>query len=135
PRLITQRLLPFVQSELLRSWAAASPTSPLRLLRHLKALEDVRDALEHDAAEQFGAQLGGANGLDFLVQIVHDLRSPLTSILFLAETLMQERSGPVNERQQRQLGLIYSAAFRSEEHTSELQSPDHLVCRLLLEKK
>src|SRR5258708_31578273 len=27
------------------------------------------------------------------------------------------------------------AADRSEEHTSELQSPDHLVCRLLLEKK
>src|SRR5258708_26598891 len=26
-------------------------------------------------------------------------------------------------------------AGRSEEHTSELQSPDHLVCRLLLEKK
>src|SRR5947208_4756727 len=29
------------------------------------------------------------------------------------------------------LGLC--SAFRSEEHTSELQSPDHLVCRLLLE--
>src|SRR5258708_39247607 len=28
-----------------------------------------------------------------------------------------------------------SLASRSEEHTSELQSPDHLVCRLLLEKK
>src|SRR5438552_12713876 len=27
------------------------------------------------------------------------------------------------------------AMERSEEHTSELQSPDHLVCRLLLEKK
>src|SRR5215216_8037020 len=27
------------------------------------------------------------------------------------------------------------AATRSEEHTSELQSPDHLVCRLLLEKQ
>src|SRR5258708_31642437 len=27
------------------------------------------------------------------------------------------------------------AGTRSEEHTSELQSPDHLVCRLLLEKK
>src|SRR5438552_14216879 len=26
-------------------------------------------------------------------------------------------------------------SMRSEEHTSELQSPDHLVCRLLLEKK
>src|SRR5258708_26822973 len=40
--------------------------------------------------------------------------------------------------------LDFSAGFvkalgavevRSEEHTSELQSPDHLVCRLLLEKK
>src|SRR5215216_8137505 len=28
-----------------------------------------------------------------------------------------------------------SRSARSEEHTSELQSPDHLVCRLLLEKK
>src|SRR5438552_4888572 len=28
-----------------------------------------------------------------------------------------------------------SRIMRSEEHTSELQSPDHLVCRLLLEKK
>src|SRR5438552_9391479 len=27
------------------------------------------------------------------------------------------------------------SCIRSEEHTSELQSPDHLVCRLLLEKK
>src|SRR5438876_8396337 len=29
----------------------------------------------------------------------------------------------------------YSSHSRSEEHTSELQSPVHLVCRLLLEKK
>src|SRR5258708_31884964 len=29
----------------------------------------------------------------------------------------------------------YDRLSRSEEHTSELQSPDHLVCRLLLEKK
>src|SRR5258708_20889545 len=28
-----------------------------------------------------------------------------------------------------------ASSSRSEEHTSELQSPDHLVCRLLLEKK
>src|SRR5258708_36878763 len=42
------------------------------------------------------------------------------------------------------IGLAYGVLFaqvrhvqkvRSEEHTSELQSPDHLVCRLLLEKK
>src|SRR5258708_21196791 len=32
-------------------------------------------------------------------------------------------------------GLSQERLARSEEHTSELQSPDHLVCRLLLEKK
>src|SRR5258708_40163570 len=30
---------------------------------------------------------------------------------------------------------LFRHFIRSEEHTSELQSPDHLVCRLLLEKK
>src|SRR5258708_17347730 len=34
-----------------------------------------------------------------------------------------------------ELGSTVRRALRSEEHTSELQSPDHLVCRLLLEKK
>src|SRR5438552_14782281 len=34
-----------------------------------------------------------------------------------------------------QAGFIETSSARSEEHTSELQSPDHLVCRLLLEKK
>src|SRR5947208_8135417 len=32
-------------------------------------------------------------------------------------------------------GSFDGRTTRSEEHTSELQSPDHLVCRLLLEKK
>src|SRR2546426_4127034 len=31
--------------------------------------------------------------------------------------------------------LVFPDVFRSEEHTSELQSPCNLVCRLLLEKK
>src|SRR5258708_8102214 len=40
------------------------------------------------------------------------------------------------QRRKRLDDLFRRCAFlRSEEHTSELQSPDHLVCRLLLEKK
>src|SRR5207244_11909377 len=42
------------------------------------------------------------------------------------DVVQTERSAQVRER---------GDAGRSEEHTSELQSPDHLVCRLLLEKK
>src|SRR5690348_17891978 len=34
-----------------------------------------------------------------------------------------------------EVGVLLRAVPRSEEHTSELQSPVHLVCRLLLEKK
>src|SRR5690625_5619243 len=34
-----------------------------------------------------------------------------------------------------QYGLNHAKGWRSEEHTSELQSRGHLVCRLLLEKK
>src|SRR5437879_10763959 len=34
-----------------------------------------------------------------------------------------------------QTGVAYANNVRSEEHTSELQSPMYLVCRLLLEKK
>src|SRR5205085_12535468 len=46
---------------------------------------------------------------------------------------------PVNETAGTIIGIIHSggvvSAFRSEEHTSELQSQSNLVCRLLLEKK
>src|SRR5258708_9847592 len=38
-------------------------------------------------------------------------------------------------RRRREYPVRDARVSRSEEHTSELQSPDHLVCRLLLEKK
>src|SRR5437762_4406673 len=40
-----------------------------------------------------------------------------------------------NQTQEKCCRQICCAEFRSEEHTSELQSPMYLVCRLLLEKK
>src|SRR5258708_13017142 len=40
-----------------------------------------------------------------------------------------------NQKDCRLLKCVARVSRRSEEHTSELQSPDHLVCRLLLEKK
>src|SRR5258708_16356902 len=44
------------------------------------------------------------------------------------QTHVEPFRGPSSE-------LRGAVGVRSEEHTSELQSPDHLVCRLLLEKK
>lgn len=55
--------------------------------------------------------LAGPNGLALVVELAHDLRSPLTSILFLAESLQQGHGGSVTPEQSRQLGLIYNAAL------------------------
>ncbi|PYO61806.1 MAG: hypothetical protein DMD28_08080 [Gemmatimonadetes bacterium] len=61
--------------------------------------------------EDLASCLEGPNGLDLVVEMAHDLRSPLTSILFLTEALHQGQTGPVTEAQQRALGLVYSAAL------------------------
>src|SRR5256885_9257595 len=45
------------------------------------------------------------------------------------------QTGTKERRQERSVGLVLASGMRSEEHTSELQSPCNLVCRLLLEKK
>ena len=74
-------------------------------------MERMREAIEPGWAQDFTARLSGPDGLELLVQIAHDLRTPLTSILFLAETLQRGQSGPVTEVQRRQLGLIYGAAL------------------------
>src|SRR2546426_4802425 len=79
------------------------------------------------------------------------IRRPPRSTLFPYTTLFRSIQGAVKTpAQYRQLGLVGTAgadaaerfsqagiriAPRSEEHTSELQSPCNLVCRLLLEKK
>src|SRR5438552_10087638 len=50
----------------------------------------------------------------------------------LAELECRNTGKPIVEAE---FDITDAATCRSEEHTSELQSPDHLVCRLLLEKK
>src|SRR5258708_11619555 len=76
------------------------------------------------------------------------IRRPPRSTLFPYTTLFRSAPGGATGAVQMitgELALIAASVFsgaaiyvnvaRSEEHTSELQSPDHLVCRLLLEKK
>src|SRR5258708_20718930 len=76
------------------------------------------------------------------------IRRPPRSTLFPYTTLFRSarswRGAPRGARDRgrgsparadRRAGRTTRVPDRSEEHTSELQSPDHLVCRLLLEKK
>src|SRR5258708_33352257 len=64
------------------------------------------------------------------------IRRPPRSTLFPYTTLFRSPRGhPAAEMREIVRGRDERGPVRSEEHTSELQSPDHLVCRLLLEKK
>src|SRR5689334_23425570 len=74
------------------------------------------------------------------------IRRPPRSTLFPYTTLFRSlrvggglAGGPVRRRTAGRggggAGLVVDVHVRSEEHTSELQSQFHLVCRLLLEKK
>src|SRR5258708_38485951 len=64
------------------------------------------------------------------------IRRPPRSTLFPYTTLFRSLGKPPSSTSSNgDAGGVFQPFDRSEEHTSELQSPDHLVCRLLLEKK
>ena len=108
---LSRRLLGLIRTAFVERVRALAPVDAGQLLNILHAMEVVGQHLESDWSQHFTDRLSAPDGLELVVEVAHDLRSPLTSILFLAETLQRGRSGPVNSVQERQLGLIYSAAF------------------------
>ena len=114
-----RRLLELLRAEVVRGWAengVADTAMPVLLL----AMERVRESIEPGWAQSLAAHLAGTDGLELLVHVAHDLRSPLTSILLLAETLQRGQSGAVNDLQRRQLGLIYTAGLGLSSVASDL---------------
>jgi signal transduction histidine kinase len=80
-------------------------TSPLRLTPTRTPV------IPADAPESFTDRLAGRDGSALVIEMAHDMRSPLSSILFLSEMLQNGAGGPVTEAQRRQLGLVYGAAL------------------------
>jgi signal transduction histidine kinase len=80
-------------------------------VRLMRGVDQVRRAIEPDWDRYFSSQLSGPDGLNLVVEVAHDIRSPLTSIRCLAETLERGQSGPVTDVQRQQLRLIYSASL------------------------
>lgn len=80
-------------------------------LRLLSGVDVVRRVIEPEWDRYFSSQLSGPDGLNLVVEVAHDIRSPLTSIRCLAETLERGQSGPVTDVQRKQLQLIYSASL------------------------
>jgi signal transduction histidine kinase len=107
------RLVNALRRELITA-LASEPTkrvSSRELLAVLAAMDRMANDDERDAPLEFAARLANSEGLNGMVEIAHDMRSPLAAILLLVEPLRRGQHGPVTTVQERQLGLIYGAAL------------------------
>lgn len=118
--LLHHRLSETLRVEILRAWKASAESAPENspdgsddqtTLGLLSALEEYRVGLWPAGSEELGARLAEPDAMELVVEVAHDLLSPLNSILFLSEVLRSGHSGPVNDHQRSQLGLVYSATL------------------------
>ena len=80
---------------------------PGEVLALVAALDRLEGAARADVARATVDQLTGPQALELLVEVAHDMRSPLGSILFLAERMRGSVDAPVR----RQAALVYGAAY------------------------
>jgi signal transduction histidine kinase len=102
------RLNELLRQELLRDPRDLGESELLGVLRRV---ERCRLQVEPSDHQGLAVLLTGANAMELVVEFAHDLRSPLTSIMFLSDTLRRGQSGEINDVQREQLGIMYSAAL------------------------
>jgi signal transduction histidine kinase len=78
----------------------------------LRAIDTLPTRAEERAApvESVEQQIR-ADALNGMLEIAHDMRSPLAAILLLVDPIRRGQYGPVTDTQERQLGLVYGAAL------------------------
>lgn len=114
---LQRRLLALLRRELL---LGAECVGQGELLTLLSRIETIQGQLEPDPHQTIPSALLGVNSRDLVVEMAHDLRSPLTSIMFLADTLRKGQSGEINDTQRQQVGIIYSASLNLVSVASDL---------------
>jgi len=133
PQAHARHLLDNVRRSFLELIRSVEERVPIKeVVRVLDAIEQVQRVVDRDSLQNFRQQAGGSSGMELLIEVAHDLRSPLTSILFLAETMRSGRT-PLDATRERQLKLIYSAAFELSSLANDLtelaQGGDQLLER------
>lgn len=113
---LCRHLIDLLRRELLRPENLDDPQLPTLLLR----MERLRTALEPRWHESLADRLTGMDARDLVAEIAHDLRSPLTSIMFLADTLRRSETAQRDPVEREQLGIIYSAALNLADMASNL---------------
>jgi len=93
-----------------KSAAERQPVDGHDVAHIIATLEQLVGPAEHEDNE-FTRRLSSPDALRAVVEMAHDMRSPLGSILFLVDSIRRGQSGPITQVQERQLGLIYGAAL------------------------
>lgn len=94
-----------MEAELAARYLDGAPPSLPELLRIVRSYRASAPAAE------LPREPAGLDDTAVVVGLAHDLRSPLTSVLFLSDALRSGYAGETSEVQRRQLGIIYSATL------------------------
>jgi signal transduction histidine kinase len=117
---VPRRFIDVLRREVCSALAAAPPIDAAEIVSVFAALEEAIHQSEMTSTGRFVARLSGTDSVEAVVEIAHDIRSPLSSILFLVDTIRRGQSGSVSQVQERQLGLVYGAALGLSTLSSDL---------------
>jgi signal transduction histidine kinase len=111
PPVIAREYVSTLKLNFLSELATTPDLDANEVVRTLIKLDEAEEAWKRTDRGKFIARLTGADCADAVVAIAHDIRSPLCSILLLVDALRRAEKSSPNPIRERQLGLIYGAAF------------------------
>jgi signal transduction histidine kinase len=111
PPVIAREYVSTLKVNFLSELAATPDLNANEVVSTLIRLDEAEDAWRRTDRGKFISRLTGADCADAVVAIAHDIRSPLCSILLLVDALRRAEKMSPNPIRERQLGLIYGAAF------------------------
>ncbi len=111
PPLIAREYVSTLRVNFLAELDTTQALDASQIVRALRKLDEAEDAWKRTDRGKFISRLTGSDCADAVVAIAHDIRSPLCSILLLVDSLRRGEKRGANAIRERQLGLIYGAAF------------------------
>ena len=109
PPIIAREYVDRLRAQLVRELATCESLDGRDVVHVMSLLEQLSEAWKQTDRGRFMAYLTGSESASAVVAIAHDIRSPLSSILILLESLRRGRFASRDPITERQLGLIYGA--------------------------
>lgn len=109
PPTIAREYVDRLRTQLVRELSVCDCLDGRDVARAIGLLDELAEAWKKSDRGQFMAYLTGSESASAVVAIAHDIRSPLSSILILLESLRRGKFASKDPIRERQLGLIYGA--------------------------